>query len=114
MDTSKKRVTLSNDALVALEHRNMVSGTTATCKIANVASCPDTRNMTLYDCHANVFPEFLLEKLFLTYQGLFTINGHTKTHKYCQIQKNERDFELFKIAVDIFKFLPQNLRKNFW
>jgi len=97
MDTSKKRVTLSNDALVALEHRNMVSGTTATCKIANVASCPDTRNMTLYDCHANVFPEFLLEKLFLTYQGLFTINGHTKTHKYCQIQKMKETLNFSKL-----------------
>jgi len=42
---------------------------------------------------ANVFPEFLLEKFFLTFQ---------------------RDSELFNITVDIFKILPQNLGKNFW
>jgi len=48
-----------------------------------MASCPDTRNMTLYNCHANVFPEFRLEKLFLTFQ---------------------RDCELFKITVDKLTF----------
>jgi len=48
-----------------------------------MANCPDSRNMTLYNCHANVFPEFRLEKLFLQFQ---------------------RDRALFKITVDKLNF----------
>jgi len=45
MDTSKIRVTLSNDTPVTLACRNMVSRSTATWPTAVMASCLDHRNV---------------------------------------------------------------------